>query len=201
MSTLLALVSAIILILVGGLRRRTSAVPVFAPRYFHPGHTWMQMTRYGEVVVGVDSFVATMLAHVDSVKLPRYLRKLHQGAAAIEVKFGSRTMKLVSPVSGRVIEKNEMVLQNPALLLTSPLRDGWLFKVHPENVASQTRNLFTGTWATYLQEMTRTQLTRLFAGTPVLTAQDGGWIIKGIAERCSDAEWRAIRGDFFLDTD
>lgn len=37
--------------------------------------------------------------------------------------------ELISPVSGKVLEKNEAVEEKPSLINTSCYKEGWLFKV------------------------------------------------------------------------
>jgi glycine cleavage system H protein len=201
MSAILALLTAIVLITIGvlrGKRASASAAPVIVKRYYHPGHTWMRVTEDGEVVVGVDEFAQSVIGSVDGVRLPGLLKSLHQGDVAWHVWHGHRLVPMVSPVSGRVIEKNEMVLHNPSLINTSPYGDGWLLRVRPYRLHSQLRNLFSGKWALAWQDLARQQLGRLFAGTPALMYQDGGVLLKDLSDRCSDAEWDAIREEFFL---
>lgn len=201
MSVILALTAALVLI-IGSMFRKTKkhpeASPVLVRRYVHPGHTWARVTEDGDVVVGLDEFAQSVIGTVDNVDLPRLLHKVTQGAIALHVKHNHRHVPLVSPVSGRVIEKNEMVLHNPSLINTSPYGDGWLFKVRPRKVEAQMHNLFTGKAVQQWQETARAQLNRFFTGVPALMYQDGGVMLQNLSDRCSDAEWSKIVNDVFL---
>lgn len=201
MSVILALTAALVLI-IGSMflnkRNRPEASPVLVRRYVHPGHTWARVTEDGDVVVGLDEFAQSVIGTVDNIDLPRLLHKVTQGAIALHVKHNDRRVTLVSPVSGRVIEKNEMVLNNPALINSSPYGDGWLFKVRPRKVHFQLNNLFTGRAASQWQDIERAELARLFSGTPALMFQEGGVLMQNLADHCSDDEWSAVARQFFL---
>lgn len=201
MSIILAILFAATIILVGLLRPRRARKPatqVLVRRYVHPGHGWLRMTEDGDVLVGMDDFAQSVIGSIDMVTLPRLLRRVTQGGVAWEVTHGGRTLRMVSPVSGRVIEKNEMVLNNPTLVNNSPYGDGWLFKVRPRKLDSQLHNLFTGKTMTEWQETVRAHLTRFFTATPALMYQDGGVMVSNLSERCSDEEWEGLTKEFFL---
>lgn len=199
MSTILAILMILTLVLTEHMRRKKKKEPVFTRQYIHPGHTWMRMTQDGDVMVGVDDFAAGVLGEISSIVLPRYLTKVRQGKPSFTIDHNGRSVTFVSPVTGRVVEKNEMVLNYPALAIVSPLRDGWLFKVHPSDLPNERRNLLAGRWAEIWMEMARTNLLRFFSMSPVPVSQDGGKIVSDLPHRCSEAEWNTLKREFFFD--
>ena len=201
MSVLLAIVSATILIVIGLLRTKHSrrhVEQVLVKRYIHQGHTWARMTEDGDVLVGIDDFAQSLIGTIDEVKLPRLLRHVAQGEVGWHLQHGKREVPLVSPVSGRVIEKNEMVLRNPTLVNSSPLGDGWLLRIRPRKLSTQLHNLLTGRQVQQWQDLAKAQLSHIFSGTPALMYQDGGVMMKDLSDRCSDEEWKRITKEFFL---
>jgi glycine cleavage system H protein len=202
MSAILALVTVIVMMVVGLIRRSShrAAVPspVIVKRYIHPGHTWVRETEDGDVLVGIDDFAQSLIGTVDGLELPRLLRSVEQGKVAWKVRHGSRVVPMVCPVSGRVIEKNEMVLADPALVNSSPYGDGWLLRVKTPRLPSQLHNLITGKSAQHWLDDARAQLARFFSGTPALMYQDGGVMLTDIADRCSAEEWEKLVREFFL---
>jgi len=200
MSAILALITVIILVVVAALRHAKPAVapPVFVKRYMHPGHTWVRETPDGEVLVGIDDFAAALIGSVDGLELPRILKNVRQGEIAIKVRHGSRTVPLISPVSGRVVGKNEMALSKPSLVSDSPYGDGWLLRVRPRRLDAQLHNLLTGKPAQQWLDAVRSQLAGFFSGTPALMYQDGGTMLSNLGDRCSDEEWQRLVNAFFL---
>jgi glycine cleavage system H lipoate-binding protein len=201
MSIILAIVAVVVLIAVDMLRRREHHAPeqaVFVKRYVHPGHTWARVTEDGYVAVGIDDFAQSLIGAVDEVRFPRLLRRLRQGETGFQLWHGNRLISLVSPVTGWVVEKNEMVLNNPSLLNTSPYGDGWLLKVKPIKWNAQLATLLTGKAFTHWQDLAKAQLARFFSGTPALMYHDGGVMVTNLADRCSDEEWQRVAKQFFL---
>ncbi len=202
MSAILALVTVIVLMIVGLINRSrqhgTVAAPVIVKRYIHPGHTWVRETEDGDVLVGIDDFAQSLIGTVEGVELPRLLKSVAQGKVAWKVRHGSREVPMVCPVSGRVIEKNQMLVANPALVNSSPYGDGWLIRVRPRRLSSQIHNLITGKMAQQWVDGARAQLARFFSGTPALMYQDGGVMLTNLADRCSDEEWARLVSEFFL---
>jgi glycine cleavage system H protein len=201
MSTVLALIATLILIAVRVIRKkksRSAVKPVLVRRYVHPGHTWVRLTDDGYALVGMDDLAQSVIGTIDEVKLPRLLRRVEQGGVAWFVWHGLRIVPMVSPVTGRVVEKNEMVMNNPSLINASPYNDGWLFKVRPLKIRNQLQNLFTGRAAHQWQDAAKVQLGRLFSGTPALMYQDGGVLLNNLTDRCSDEEWNELARQFFL---
>ncbi|MBI5474107.1 MAG: hypothetical protein HY961_17365 [Ignavibacteriae bacterium] len=201
MSIILGILAALVLIVWGILRKKEPAkteTPALVKRYIHRGHSWMRETNDGDVLVGIDDFAQSLIGTIDSVQLPRLLKRVQQGKASWIVQHGNRVVPFVSPVTGRVIEKNEMVQRNPLLINSSPYGDGWLLRIRPSRLHTQLNNLITGKAAQQWMELAKNQLVRIFDATPALMYQDGGVIIKNLSDRASDDEWRRILSEFFL---
>ncbi|HCV43113.1 MAG TPA: hypothetical protein DGH68_06485 [Bacteroidetes bacterium] len=200
MSLILALVVATIIILIRMIQKekpKEVAKPVLVKRYVHPGHGWLRLTQDGDVLVGLDDFGQSLVGSIDEVRLPRLLCRVRQGEVGWTVRHGQRSVPLRSPVTGWVIEKNEMVLNNPSLVNSSPYGDGWLLRVRPSKVNLQLHNLFTGKVASKWQDAERSELASFFSGTPALMYQEGGVLLQNLADKCSDDEWRTIARRFF----
>jgi len=201
MSTILALITAIVLMVAGTIRSRKTREPVaevLIKRLVHPGHAWIRTTPDGYAVVGVDEFTQSVVGKIDGVRLPHLLTRVKQGEAAWRLMHGNRALPMISPVSGWVVEKNEAVLRDPTLVNSAPFGDGWLFKVKPYKLTAELRNLLTGREARRWQDAVRGHLQSFFTGTPALFMQDGGVLIQGLADRCSEKEWQKLTSEFFL---
>jgi glycine cleavage system H protein len=201
MSAVLAFLTALVLILLSMIRKKSPreiSEPVLVKRFIHPGHTWVRETGDGYVYVGIDSFAQSVIGTIHDLKLPRLLSRVKQGAGAWDLWHGSRHLKMVSPVTGWVVEKNEMVLRDPSLINLAPYGDGWLFKVKPIRLSRESSNLLTGKAAQQWQDVVREQLRRFFGTTPALMMQDGGVMLDNISDRCSEHEWNNLCKEFFM---
>jgi glycine cleavage system H protein len=201
MSAILALLTALVLIIVGVARSKTPRkvpVPVLARRYLHQGHAWIRENEDMHIVVGMDDFSQTLIGRIDEVLLPRMLKFVRQGEVAWRVRHGARTIPILSPVTGWVIEKNENVWRSPELINDSPYSSGWLFKVFPVSLPAQLNNLMTSKTARAWLDLVQSRLSQFFSNAPVLLYQDGGVMMKDLCDRCSDEEWERLAKEIFL---
>lgn len=204
MSVLLALTAAAVLIILGMIKARkpqTTGAPVIVPRFFHPGHSWARKTEDGDYLVGVDELAQGVIGPVEELRLPRLLKRVRQGEVAWRMRHGRRTVGIVSPITGWVVQKNEAALHNPRLVNSSPLGEGWLLRVRPAHLPAQLTNLLTGRSAARWQDSARAQLAAMFSGTPALLYQDGGMLLDDLADRCSDEEWSRLERELFLNNE
>jgi len=201
MSAILALITAIILVVLSLVRsRRPKEIrsPSIIERYVHPGHAWVRTTDDGYVVVGVDDFTQSIMGKITAVTLPHLLGHVSQGETTWELTHGQRCLRMVSPVTGWVVEKNEAVFRDPSLINASPYGEGWLLKLKSYKLAPQLNNLLNGRAARQWRDAVRTRLSQFFSGTPAILMQDGGVMVDDLADRCSDEEWERLTSEFFL---
>ena len=204
MSILLALIAVLVFIGLEFFRQKRKSImppPVIVKRYLHPGHSWMRMTDDGDALVGIDEFAQSLIGSIDTVELPRLLHRVEQGTIGWRLTHGKRTVPMLSPVSGRVIEKNKMILHNPQIVNASPYGDGWLLRIRPTKLKSQLNNLLSGKASHQWLEQAKAQLVRFFSTTPALMYQDGGFIVKDLSDHISDEEWSVLAEEIFLVND
>lgn len=90
-------------------------------------HEWVN----GEspVAVGVSQVAADALGEVVYVDLPEVGAQLTAGEVCGEIESTKSVSELYSPVSGEVVEVNDAVVADPALVNADPYGAAWLFKV------------------------------------------------------------------------
>jgi len=97
-------------------------------RKYTPEHEWVQMD--GDIgTVGVTDFAANELGDIVFVELPEVGSEFSQGDTIGTIESVKAVADLFLPVSGEVVEINETVVDSPELVNSSPMDDGWLFKV------------------------------------------------------------------------
>ena len=91
-------------------------------------HEWLKVD--GETgLVGITDHAQNELTDVVFAELPEVGRVLSAGEACAVVESVKTAGDVYSPVSGEVIEVNEALVDNPALINESPFENGWFFKV------------------------------------------------------------------------
>ena len=92
-------------------------------------HEWMRLEPDGVAVIGITEFAAESLGDVVFLDLPEVDAELTQSEKLGEVESVKAVSDLYSPVSGRVLERNEQAIENPELVNDGPYESGWLLRV------------------------------------------------------------------------
>ncbi len=92
-------------------------------------HEWLSDAEAGVATVGITEFAANALGDVVYAQLPEVGDTVTAGETCGELESTKSVSDLYSPVSGEVVESNQDVVDNPALVNTDPFEGGWLFKV------------------------------------------------------------------------
>lgn len=106
------------------------------PRYYRLGNiSWMNFESEGIVIIGATNlFLETMKELIKTV-LMDVDQQIFQGAACADFLTADELVHhFLSPVGGRIIERNEKLLTDINLLLKDPFFKGWIYKIIPENI-------------------------------------------------------------------
>ena len=101
---------------------------------FNEEHAWARMDDDGIALVGISDFAQDQLGDVVYVQLPDVGRDLAQGEDCTMIESVKTTSDVKCPLSGRVIEVNEALLDAPEKLNELPL-ETWLFKLEVSDEA------------------------------------------------------------------
>jgi len=89
-------------------------------------HEWIK--REGENIrVGITDHAQAELTDVVFVEVPKAGREVSAKEAIAVVESVKAASDIYSPAKGTVVEGNEALAQNPALVNTDPFGEGWLF--------------------------------------------------------------------------
>jgi glycine cleavage system H protein len=84
----------------------------------------------GEVaVIGISDFAQKELGDVVFVELPRPGTQLEANEELGSIESVKAVSDLFAPVSGEVVEVNDALTDNAALVNTDPYGDGWMIKI------------------------------------------------------------------------
>ncbi|NLF83404.1 MAG: glycine cleavage system protein GcvH [Candidatus Gastranaerophilales bacterium] len=86
--------------------------------------------KKGDILtVGITDFAVEQLGDIVFVELPEIGTVLKQGEVFGTIESVKAASELYIPVSGKVVEVNEKVIESPELVNTDCFGDGWLIKV------------------------------------------------------------------------
>ena len=105
-------------------------------------HEWGRIDEEGILTVGISDHAQDLLGDIVFVELPDIGKELDAEEESAIVESVKAASDVYAPLSGEVIEVNEKLLDEPEIVNSSPLEDGWFFKIKL-NDASSFENLMT----------------------------------------------------------
>ena len=97
-------------------------------RKYSKDHEWALLDD-NIATVGITQFAVESLSDVIYVDLPEAGSDVVQFEKFGEIESVKTVSDLISPVAGRILERNQAALDDPELVNRSPYADGWLLKV------------------------------------------------------------------------
>ena len=91
-------------------------------------HEWIRLDD-GIAVVGITDHAQEALGDVVFVELPEAGREVEEAEACAVVESVKAASDVYAPLAGKVVESNQAVVDDPALVNRDPTGDGWFFKI------------------------------------------------------------------------
>ena len=98
------------------------------PLYFTKDHEWIRVED-DLATVGISNHAQEALGDIVFAEVPEAGRQVSKGQEAAVVESVKAASDVYAPVSGEVIEGNEKVVDDPALVNSDPEGEGWFFKL------------------------------------------------------------------------
>ena len=95
---------------------------------FTSDHEWV-LIENDSATVGITQYAQEQLGDLVFVQLPKPGAMLQAGGAAAVVESVKAASDVYAPINGEVVEVNQALTENPALINSDPMKAGWLFKI------------------------------------------------------------------------
>jgi len=110
--------------------------------YYTKEHEWVSVSG-NTATVGITDYAQKSLHEVVYVELPEVGRELTQGEVMGSVESVKAVSDIYAPVSGKVVEVNEKLLDEPETLNNDPYGEGWIAKIELTNFEEDKKKLMT----------------------------------------------------------
>lgn len=97
-------------------------------RYYTEEHEWVDVEG-DSAMIGITDYAQEQLGDIVFIELPEVGTELDQGDDAAVVESVKAASDVYAAVSGKVIEVNEALEDEPGLVNTSAEEDGWFFRM------------------------------------------------------------------------
>jgi len=119
---------------------------IHAPKglYFDKTHTWAFMEQDGNVRVGIDDFLQHITGIVTKIKMKEAGEKVRKGEKIITLIHEGKQLNLYAPVSGTILENNDLLQADSSMINSSPFFKGWVYQIEPTNWLREIQFMFIG---------------------------------------------------------
>ena len=96
-------------------------------------HEWLRLDEDGNVTIGISEYAQEQLGDVVYVELPELNQVIHTGEDVSVIESVKAAGDIKAPLDGTVVQINELLTEQPEIVNSDPLGDGWFFRVKPDN--------------------------------------------------------------------
>ncbi|MEM2106221.1 MAG: glycine cleavage system protein GcvH [Candidatus Bathyarchaeia archaeon] len=108
--------------------------------YYTKDHEWLRLN--GEnCVIGVTDYAQKTLHEVVFVDLPERGRKISKAESLGTVESVKAVSDYFAPVSGEIVDVNDILSSKPDLINKSPYGEGWIAIIKPSNLEAELKDL------------------------------------------------------------
>jgi len=139
-----------------GIESKIDGYRVRSDVLFHIGHMWVKPEGKNRARIGLDDFACQLNAPIKTIAGINH-DQLRQGAPCLCIHTQTHTIDILSPIGGKIIATNEVIFQNPNIIMADPFL-AWLFIVENKYLPTELNNLIQGKWVFVWSKQEATQL-------------------------------------------
>lgn len=104
---------------------------IMSERKYSQDHEWVEIDNDGNATVGISDFAQKELGDVVYIELPELEREVTQDEEVAVIESVKTASDVKIPISGTIIEVNEVLNDSPELINSAAETDGWIIKMTP----------------------------------------------------------------------
>jgi CheY-like chemotaxis protein/glycine cleavage system H lipoate-binding protein len=112
--------------------------------FISPQHAWARIEMNGIARVGLDDLIRKIFTNIDHVELPQAEQEIRKGEPLFTLKYGDYSLKIPSPLSGKITSVNSEHSEHPEWLAIKPFELSWMCGIEPSNLAGELPGLKIG---------------------------------------------------------
>jgi glycine cleavage system H protein len=167
--------------------------------WYHPKHIWMKPEPDGAIRIGFDDFAHRLMGairQIDMLTLNVHHQMgksgLHSLLKGWEIFCNGKSVRINSPVQGRVVDVNSHLGSEPSRISKDPYGEGWLCTIRPEKEADPLHAAISGDEVEMWMNDEVNRLRHYTSHRGIAVLQDGGELVPNPAEILSESEWQQL---------
>ena len=95
---------------------------------FSKNHEWVKVEG-DDAIIGITKHATEMLGDIVFVEVPEKGKQVESNSQTAIVESTKAASDVYSPLSGEIIESNQLIADDPSKVNADPEGDGWFFKI------------------------------------------------------------------------
>ena len=121
-------------------------------RLYSEEHEWARDNEDGTITMGITDYAQEMLTDIVYVDLPEIGKKVQQMEPVAVVESVKSVSDVFSPVSGEVVEVNDLLEDQPELINQDAFGEGWIATIKMDNPAELDNLMDAGLYTAMIEE-------------------------------------------------
>lgn len=96
-------------------------------------HEWLR-PEDDLIVVGITEHAAEQLGDIVFVELPEVGTSVSKDDECVVIESVKAASDILAPLDGEIVEVNEALVENPAMVNDDPAGEAWFFKIKPSDI-------------------------------------------------------------------
>jgi len=172
--------------------------------YYSRNHTWAHLEKSGAARIGLDDLLLHITGEVSLKPLRNPGDFVKKGDALAELGQNGRQLKVLSPISGKILDNNLILQDSPDMLRDDPYGKGWIYKIKPSGWVDETRDYLLAEDATAwtkdelqrFKDFLAVSLKKYRTSPDLVVLQDGGEILDNPLLGMPKETWDDFQKDF-----
>jgi glycine cleavage system H protein len=172
--------------------------------FYSKNHTWTHLERSGNAKVGLDDFLLHITGEVKLVNLKNPGEFINMGDLLAEIEQEGKILKIYSPLSGKIVDANQMLNESPGILNRDPYLTGWIYEVKPSKWIAETSSYYLSEEAIVwtknelerFKDFMASSVKKYSHGTSMLILQDGGELYDRPLSELPNEVWQDFQKSF-----
>ncbi|UJG41777.1 MAG: glycine cleavage system protein H [Candidatus Heimdallarchaeum aukensis] len=101
-----------------------------------PGHIWIRKIEENKIEIGIDDYAAKRAGEIEFIRTMKVGKQITKGGTIGTYETGKWIGQIKSPVSGKIVEKNELLKKQPELVNKAPY-SAWIVRIEGAKIEEE----------------------------------------------------------------
>jgi len=172
--------------------------------FYSKNHTWTYLEKSGTAKVGLDDLLVHITGEVNIRQLKNPGDSIRKGELLAEMDQNGKSLNVLSPISGTILNSNSDLNVNHELLNDDPYGKGWIYDVKPTNWVAEIPSCYMADEATdwlnkeliRYKDFLALNMKKFSPDPSMIILQDGGELSENSLSGMPDELWKDFQNEF-----